>query len=945
MDRKLKPWREVAIPHEDVLRGTFQHAEFAADLTRVHAGTATPEYQDPSLFFQRTFITEGMRLLLDSVLKRLSGRGGDPVIQLQTAFGGGKTHTMLAVYHLAGGAAPASRLQGIEPLLTAAGLSDIPQARLVVLDGNHQAPNIPQQRGSVQVRTLWGELAWQLGDEAGYERVRQADESGTSPGKEVLVRLLSAYAPCVVLVDELAAYLRQFEEGKSLSGGTFDSNLSFVQALTEALKAVPNAVLLASLPESEREAGSRRGQEALKVLEHCFGRVQALWKPVATEEAFEIVRRRLFRPLSDTAAMRDVCRAFADLYLEWPDDLPRETQETRYFDRLVQAYPIHPEFFDRLYEDWSTLETFQRTRGVLKLMARIIHRLWKDGNNELLLMPGSLPLYEGDTRNDLLNYLPAGWDPVVERDIDGERAETAALENQDPRFGAAHACRRVARAIFLGSTPGTKGQVARGLEVTRLVLGTLQPGQQPGLYRDALGRLQDRLHHLNAANDRYWFDTRPNLRREMEERKRRFHDREDVHPLLHARVQKHVTSDFFGAVHVFTPSKDIPDDAVLRLVVLPPGSAYASNVPDTPAVQAGGAILVQRGEQVRSRQNRLVFLAPDLGTVGRLQDQARTVLAWESIGVDADKEKILLDKPQVRQVAKALQDAEDVLRRMVSETWRWVLAPMQEARPGGTPSKVQWEAWTLNAAAPDLGRDIARVLKDNEAVIDAWSPIHLARHLERWFWKPDTPAVGALEVWKKTCQYLFLPRLRDEEVYRKTLDAGVGSRDFFAVALGRKEDRYVGFRYGQTGPLVLDESLLLLSPEEARREESRRAEEERKRAEADAPPVGGSDAPASGTETPGGGSLARDERVPYKAPPPRLFYGSTEVNAYQAQAKFSDVVTEVVRLFTDRPGVKVEIQVEIRAVSPQGFDDNLQRAVRDNCRHLGFKNAEFEAGD
>ena len=232
----LRPWREVAVPHEDVLKGTFQQAEFAADLSRVHEGTATPEYQNPSLFFQRTFITEGMRLLLDSVVKRLSGKGGDPVIQLQTAFGGGKTHTMLAVYHLATGDVAASDLPGVPTILDAAGVTELPHARVAVLDGIKSSPNQPVMRDGQTIRTLWGDLAWQLGKAEGYALVADADASGTSPGKAVLETLLSRYAPCVILIDEMVAYVRQFEEGKSLTGGSFDSNLSFVQALTEALR-------------------------------------------------------------------------------------------------------------------------------------------------------------------------------------------------------------------------------------------------------------------------------------------------------------------------------------------------------------------------------------------------------------------------------------------------------------------------------------------------------------------------------------------------------------------------------------------------------------------------------------------------------------------------------------------------------------------------------------
>ncbi|MCX6042666.1 MAG: DUF499 domain-containing protein, partial [Caldilinea sp.] len=269
----MKPWREVIVPHTDVLEGTFQQAEFAADLTAVHLGRATREYQEPSAFFQRTFITEGMRLLLIQVMQRLNGVGGEPVIQLQTAFGGGKTHGMMSVYHLATRHCPLSDLEGIPSLLDQAALMDIPRARVAVLDGHAYSPGQPWQHGRQRIHTLWGELAWQLGGEEGFQQVKDADSTGTSPGKEILSNLLARYAPCVVLIDELVAYVRQFPDGQRLSGGTFDSNLSFVQALTEACKLVPNAMILASLPESEVEAGGERGMIALRALEKTFGRV------------------------------------------------------------------------------------------------------------------------------------------------------------------------------------------------------------------------------------------------------------------------------------------------------------------------------------------------------------------------------------------------------------------------------------------------------------------------------------------------------------------------------------------------------------------------------------------------------------------------------------------------------------------------------------------------
>jgi predicted AAA+ superfamily ATPase len=941
----LKPWREVAVPHEDVLKGTFQQAEFAADLSRVHEGTATPEYQNPTLFFQRTFITEGMRLLLDSVVKRLAGKGGDPVIQLQTAFGGGKTHTMLAVYHLAKGDAPASDLPGVPAILDSAGVTELPRARVAVLDGIKSSPNQPVVRDGQTIRTLWGDLAWQLGKAEGYTLVADADASGTSPGKAVLETLLGRYAPCVILIDELVAYVRQFEESKALTGGSFDSNLSFIQALTEALKAVPTAVLLASLPESDKEAGSQRGVKALAALAHYFGRIQALWKPVGTEEAFEIVRRRLFSSINDKLAAESVCRAFADYYTANSEDFPRETQESRYFDRLMHAYPIHPEVFDRLYEDWSSLDNFQRTRGVLKLMAKVIHRLWKDNDKDPLIMPGSFPLQDADTRNEVIYYLPQGWDPVVERDVDGERAETTEIENRDPRLGSVQACRRSARAIFLGSAPSTANQMVRGIELERVALGVAQPGQQVGIYKDALRRLGDRLHYLNSGNNRFWFDTRPNLRREMEERKRRFQDKEDVFPAIRDRVQKSFASGVFGGIHIFTASSDVPDDWQLRLVVLPPDAAF-SRSGQSLALDRATEILKNRGDQPRFKQNRLIFLAADYDSVSRLKDQVRSTLAWQSIVSDIKEMKLNLDQFQSRQASKSLEDANEALRRMIRETYKWMVAPMQEARPGKGLSDIQWEHFQVNPGAPNLSQEIGRVLKENELLITEWAPIHLATVLKNWFWKDDIKETSALNVWQQSCQQLYLPRLKDDAVFQHTLAAGAESRDFFGFAQGKEDGRYVGFTFGRRTSLFLDSSLLLIEPVTAAgyAEAQRAAEDATRPKPTDAVPgTTGSGEPAPKVEDSakptypaGGGATPQSAK--------KQFYGSIELDAIQAKKQFADLVDEVVLQFTSRPGVKVRIAIEIQAEATTGFDDSLQRAVKENCNVLRFKNAEFEEG-
>ncbi len=299
---ELKKWREIAVPRDDVCKGNFQEAEFAADISSVRQNRATKEYQDPELFFSMTYITSGMEALLKNVLKRITGTGGDPVIQLQTAFGGGKTHSLLAVYHIAKQEKPLSDLNGIRAILNSLNIVELPKSKVVVIDGTNQDASKPRVYGNVHINTLWGDIAWQLGGEEAFEAVKENDRDGTAPTKDTFIQLLTKYGPGVILMDELVRYIAQFREDKEYSGGTYNSNLSFIQNLTEAVKQVPNAILLASLPESEHEAGDTHGLETLKTLEHYFGRVQAIWRPIETQESFEIVRRRLFNNITDDSA-------------------------------------------------------------------------------------------------------------------------------------------------------------------------------------------------------------------------------------------------------------------------------------------------------------------------------------------------------------------------------------------------------------------------------------------------------------------------------------------------------------------------------------------------------------------------------------------------------------------------------------------------------------------
>src|ERR1700730_16711092 len=512
----LKPWREVVTPHKDVASGRYQQAEFAADLWQVYLGEGTDEYRNPVEFFRRTYLTESLRRLLVGAVHRITGGGGDPVIQLQTNFGGGKTHSMLALYHLFSGTAP-HELVGIDSVMEEAGAKSLPPARRVVLVGNKISPGNPVTKpdGTI-VRTLWGELAWQLGGKKAFARIAADDERATNPGDE-LRKLFNDYGPCVILIDEWVAYARQLHDQSDLPAGSFETQFTFAQALTESAKLAKNCLLVISLPASDTagsphtqaddvEVGGQRGREALDRLRNVVGRVESSWRPASAEEGFEIVRRRLFEPLADPAQFKErdvVARAFADFYRTQHQEFPPECRDADYEKRIKAAYPIHPEIFDRLYTDWCTLVKFQRTRGLLRLMAAVIHSLWEKGDRNPLILPANISIDDPRVQFELTRYLSDNWVPVIERDVDGPNALPLRIDGEVPNLGKYAACRRVARTIYLGSAP-TATAANKGIEDRRIKLGCVMPGESTAVFGDALRRLAAAATYLYQAGPRCW---------------------------------------------------------------------------------------------------------------------------------------------------------------------------------------------------------------------------------------------------------------------------------------------------------------------------------------------------------------------------------------------------------------------------------------------------------
>jgi len=946
----LKPWREIATPHPDVASGRYKMAEFAADLFQVITGKAEVEYREPAEFFRRTYLTEGLIRLLSRAWARLASAGGDPVVELQTNFGGGKTHSMLALYHLFGGQIKPQDVPGLETLVPKGlrgGEVDLPVASRAVLVGTQLSPaEVRKKPDDIEVRTLWGEMAWQIGNAAGrageaYALVAEEDRRGVSPGSEKLAQLFDAFGPVLVLIDEWVAYARQLYGKDDLPGGSFDANMTFAQALTEAAKAVPDAMVVAAIPQSDIEIGGEGGRAALERIRNVFGRIEAVWKPASATESFEIVRRRLFQPVADYAARDAVCRAFAEMYQANRAEFPPECREADYEKRLISAYPIHPELFDRLYEDWSTLERFQRTRGVLRMMAAIVHELWERQDGSLLIMPGAVPLDKTDVRFEVTRYLPEGWGAVVDKDIDGTLSRPLAIDRDNPNLGRYSACRRVARTIFIGSAPSAGAQRVHGIEEVRIKLGCVQPDESPAVFGDALRRLSEELTYLYSDATRYWFDTRPTITRIASDRAAQYERKpEIVEDEIIRRVREFVRRDRgdFAGVHVIPESSgDVPDEPSCRLVILRPSYAHRTRSEESKARDAAREILEHRGNSPRLYRNMLVFLAADAERLAELEQAVRNWLAWTSI--KQEEEQLNLDAAQKRQVEKQIQNYEDTINTRLLETYCHLIVPTQE----GT-SPIQWSVSRLQGGDTLVTR-ASKKLKNEGQLITEWSPALLRMELDRWLWK-DANHIRVKQLWEYMAQYLYLSRLRDEEVLISTIRNGVGSStwgDYFAYASAVKDDgTYLGLAAGSTPTVTLDQASVLVKPEAAKKQR----EEEAKRPDIPSTYPPGSQPLTNQANEPGAEAATLFPGVvdTKKQVILRRFHGTVELDAARLGRDAGKISDEVLTHLISLVGAKAKIVLEIDVEVPNGIPGDKVRIITENCNTLKFKGYGFEEG-
>ena len=938
----LAAWRDVVEPHDDVARGTFELAQFAADLRQVHQGVAGPEYGDPVEFFGRTYLTRGLRYLLEQAIMRLSGGGGEPVIDLMTTFGGGKTHSLLAVYHAAAGV-PAEKLPGMRELLDGIDIGELPtEVNRAVLVGNDLSIlGMPKSEGFT-VNTLWGELAYQLGGKAGYDLVARFDEQSVPPTTTAIADLLAKYGPCIVLIDEWVAYLRQlWSREKPAAAGTFDGHMTFVQSLTEAVKSVPTALLVVSLPasdvvrdmagaeapiENEHEVGGTAGLEALRHLRSVIHRVESAWQPATIEESFEIVRRRVFKPFGrEQDAARDlVVQKFTDHYLRYASDVPSEVMQPGYRASMKTAYPIHPELFDRLYKDWSTLERFQRTRGVLRLMATVVYALWASGDKSPMILPASIPLDSAKVFDELANHLDDAWKPIVDADVAGETSTANVVDSEIKILGKSMATKRAARCVFLGTAPMANlrqrdGSAAtiRGIEQKRVVLGSTYPGDNPAHVTDGLRRLGDLGKYMNRDQDRYWLSLQQTVAQIVQERADSYHE-DQVFEELAAVVRQETDKGLFERVHRYPHgSIDVEDDPGIGLVIFGPDRPFSKRGRSV-AEDATTEFLAKRGTNARIHKNSLVFLAPEVDRIDVLINAVRQRMAWEYIL--ENKDSLNLDQHNIKVAESRVAQAKQTVADSIREAYRWILVPTQE--PGS--SEIELEPILMNGNGT-LAERVTKKADAGEFVVRSFSPSLLRMQINRlnlWKNKPYVPVDTVVGYFS---QYVYMPKVVRPKVVMDVvwhLDEVLNIElDGFAYADSFDGGRFVGLT--TTNPTAVRQGGLLVKPEVALEQiaqdgDAKQSPETEESDEADE--RGG------GTDTP-------TVRVPAT---PKRFQATKDLTTTRLVRDVGQIYEEIISHFVTSD-LSIRVSLDIESDQLDKLTEDQRTAIRENLRTLGFE--------
>ncbi|MHA2224745.1 MAG: DUF499 domain-containing protein [Candidatus Hodarchaeales archaeon] len=604
----MKSWYEIVTPHSLIQSGQFKESFFVADLGEVIQGTAPSDYSNSQNFFQKTFLTKGLLRLLDAVHLKLCKKEGSEIIKLQTPFGGGKTHALITIYHFVTMGTELKEFlpENLSPLKT----------NVATIVGTNLNPLEGKKIGKSQIFTLWGDIVYQLAGERGFNDFKANDSNRITPGKEKLKNFFREHEPFILLIDELAEYVN-----KARGVAVNDSNLGtqtllFLQELTEALASLSQSILIITLPVYKYEDFSVNDNsfDTLNQMNRILGRVEITETPIDRNEIYRLFTKRLIKEVHLHKDRDEIISNYLQIYQEQRIRLPERVTKERLTQRMKDSYPFHPELIDLLYDKWGKIPSFQGMRGIFRVLTRILSFFWSSKEQIELILPVNIGLKQSLLQNEFLRHIEAQFREIIDIDFIGENSNASSLDIKLPSLN--NMASKISKLIFLNSFAMDDHLIGLNLEELRL---NLIESQTPiSLISDAINHVYQSLFHLHFKDGRYFFSSKPNLNRKIQDIKGTFD--ENFEEEMIKDIKKHLGSKFRAIVWPQS-SNEIPDKQSLTIVIVHPLCQKSSL----------NKWLKEKGVTFRQYQNTLIFAIPDTTHFFNFQDLIQEKLALQEI--------------------------------------------------------------------------------------------------------------------------------------------------------------------------------------------------------------------------------------------------------------------------------------------------------------------------
>jgi hypothetical protein len=779
----LRPWLEIAEPRRDIADGSFDESLFAADLGLVDRGRGPADYLDPVAFCEKTYLTENLLAFLGQLAARLSGDMAAPAVyRLQTEFGGGKTHTLLAAYHLFRDPARVAGTAFASELASKLDRETFPKATIVVLDGAVLAAGDPDPDiKNAQVRTLVGQLAYRLGGLSAFSNIAEQDRMLHGSSTTQIAELLEAHAPCLILLDEVLQYLAKALVVPTHDGNLAATTLTVIKELCAAAATVPRAAVVATLTSSNLEDyATLAGEDMQERLSKVVGRTENIVTPVEGDDIFPILHRRLFVTVGPEQHRRMVANSYADWYESLSDAAPATYRESSYRERLATAYPFHPELVDILTNRWGSLSGFQRTRGALRTLAHTVKALSQRRHKAPLIHPGDVALGDAGIRGEVLRFAGESYKAALNADI--IRPDSKAPEEDRRRGGQVEElglATGIATTAFLNSFGSDK---VLGASAAQMLIGVGRPGLSRGLIEDVRDALEGSLWYMRLEGGRYRFTTEPNLNKVVLEREGAITE-DRIETLLREAIgQVAPNSPQLRVEPRVEVSADLPDNQQLTLGILDFSLRIGADAtPET--LRIAREILDHHGGSWRSNKNAAMLAAADAPAIAKARASARTLGALRDLKGDRHRLE-RFNAEQREQLERRLAATEERLPQQVAMAYRHLLL-LGEANGGTT----KLDHIDLGPARVDakIGARILDYLRSADRLIEATlAPAALLA--ARFGLLPDGTDSVELET---LIGYFFrlprLPKLASPEILRQALADGV-DKGLFGLASGSAWD-------------------------------------------------------------------------------------------------------------------------------------------------------------